>query len=361
MIAAVASVEEAREVVLGADRLLPVGAGTKPALSRCAESGVVGLDLSGLTGITSYDPAELTISARAGTPIAELEAELGVHGQQLPFDPILGDAGATIGGTVAAGVSGPGALGHGLVRDFVIGITVLDGAGRRITGGGRVVKNAAGFDLPKLMVGSAGRLGVIAEVCCKVFPRAEAQASAIFECDTAGEALRTAAALSRGPVALEALDIDPPGRLQARIGGDRAYLDARLRRLQDAAGAPSELPTDGASLWRAATELTWVPAGATVVAVGVSGADLARLEPELASLEVSRRHCLGAGLTLLAWPAGRDLDQLSRLLEGLGLGAIVLVGGPAPLPLIGATPGAALGRRVRAALDPERRFLELWP
>src|SRR5207249_11250784 len=125
----------------------------------------------GLRGISEYDPSECTFAALAGTPVREIAAALAERGQYLPFDPVLSEAGATLGGTVAAGLSGPGRFRFGGLRDFILGVRFVDGAGRLLRMGGKVVKNAAGFDLPKFFVGSLGRFGVLAEMTFKVFPR----------------------------------------------------------------------------------------------------------------------------------------------------------------------------------------------
>src|SRR5436190_11409249 len=114
-----------------------------------------------LSGMMEYDPAEFTFTALAGTPLAVVQKELAGNGQYLPFDPPLAAQGATLGGTVAAGLSGPGRLRYGGVRDFIVGVQWVDGSGTVIRGGGKVVKNAAGFDFPKLFTGSLGRLGIL--------------------------------------------------------------------------------------------------------------------------------------------------------------------------------------------------------
>jgi FAD/FMN-containing dehydrogenase len=132
------------------------------------------IGLGALTGLTAYDPAECVVTALAGTPVRHLADTLAAYGQYLPWDPPIAGDGATVGGMIASGLSGPGRYRYGGVRDFVIGARVVDGRGRLIASGGQVVKNAAGFLLHHALVGSAGRLGVIAEVSLKVFPRAEA-------------------------------------------------------------------------------------------------------------------------------------------------------------------------------------------
>ena len=164
------SIDAVCAAVRGHRCVLPSGGGTKPALSRLPE-GVVRLDLRGLSGMVEYEPGMNSHStALAGTPLSVIKAELAKHGQYLPFDPPLAAEGATLGGTVAAGLSGPGRLRYGGVRDFIVGVQWVDGSGELIRGGGKVVKNAAGFDFPKLFTGSMGRLGVLVEMTFKVFP-----------------------------------------------------------------------------------------------------------------------------------------------------------------------------------------------
>ena len=215
--------------------------GTKDALSSPGDD-MVALDLAAITGIVEYAPSEFTITALAGTPIAELAATLAEHGQYLPFDPILIDAGATLGGTIAAGVSriGPRPLRrHPRLHP---GRAVPRRRGTLVRGGGKVVKNAAGFDLPKLMVGSLGSMGIVVEATLKVFPRAEVTATGLVDhasldlavaCDApaAARAVRGRRARSRaaGPA------VDPPRRARA---GDRG---AARSRASDRGGRPVRL------------------------------------------------------------------------------------------------------------------------
>jgi glycolate oxidase FAD binding subunit len=164
------TVDELADAVRSYPRVLAVGAGTKPRLSLVAPD-VQRISTTKVTGIVDYEPSEFTFTARAGTPLREIEAVLAERGQYLPFDPPLAEAGATLGGTVAAGLSGAGSFRYGRLRDFILGVKFIDGDGRQLRLGGRVVKNAAGFDVPKFLVGSLGRLAVLAELTFKVFPR----------------------------------------------------------------------------------------------------------------------------------------------------------------------------------------------
>ena len=128
-------------------RVLAVGARTKPRLSQCDEN-VALISMRRLSGIVEYDPGEFTFTALAGTPLREIRDALAARGQYLPFDPPLVESGATIGGTVAAGLSGPGRFRYGGVRDFILAVQFADGTGQLLRGGAKVVKNAAGFDSP---------------------------------------------------------------------------------------------------------------------------------------------------------------------------------------------------------------------
>ncbi len=139
------------------------------------------LDIRPLAGITSYEPTELVVTARAGTLLADLESALDEHGQCLPFEPPRFASGGTLGGMVAAGLSGPARASAGSVRDHVLGVTLLNGNGEVLTFGGQVAKNVAGYDVSRLVVGSLGILGVICEVSLKVLPVSVATATLCFE------------------------------------------------------------------------------------------------------------------------------------------------------------------------------------
>jgi glycolate oxidase FAD binding subunit len=156
-----------------------VGGGSKDFYGRRVEGEV--LALAGHRGIISYAPSELVITARVGTPLSEIVAELAAHGQMLPFEPpTLGDR-ATLGGTVATGFAGPRRPFTGSVRDSVLGVTVLDGCGRRLRFGGQVFKNVAGFDAFRLMAGALGRLGVLLDVSLRIMPVPPAERLLAFE------------------------------------------------------------------------------------------------------------------------------------------------------------------------------------
>ncbi|HZQ71557.1 MAG TPA: glycolate oxidase subunit GlcE [Burkholderiales bacterium] len=138
------------------------------------------LDTAGYRGILTYEPTELVVTARCGTPLAELEAALAGQGQWLPFEPPHFGSGATVGGCVAAGLSGPARASAGALRDFVLGIRAIDGRARVLGFGGQVMKNVAGYDVSRLLAGSLGTLALIAEVSLKVLPRAPVERTLRF-------------------------------------------------------------------------------------------------------------------------------------------------------------------------------------
>ncbi|MFM2045466.1 MAG: glycolate oxidase, subunit glcE, partial [Pseudomonadota bacterium] len=155
------------------------GRGTKAGFGRPVQAAYT-LDLSRLTGIVSYEPEELVLVARPGTPLAEIRAALAARGQALAFEPPdlgplfgTGTDGGSIGGVVSTGLSGPRRIVAGAVRDHVLGVAAVSGRGELFRAGARVVKNVTGYDLPKLLTGAFGTLGVITEVTLKVLPAAE--------------------------------------------------------------------------------------------------------------------------------------------------------------------------------------------
>ena len=139
------------------------------------------LDTRAYAGIVSYDPTELVVTVRAGTPLAELEAVLGGEGQMLAFEPPHFGAAATVGGSIAAGLSGPRRAAAGSARDFVLGVKVMDGQGQVLNFGGQVMKNVAGYDVSRLLTGSLGTLGLLLEISLKVLPRPAAEATLRLE------------------------------------------------------------------------------------------------------------------------------------------------------------------------------------
>jgi glycolate oxidase FAD binding subunit len=187
------------------------------------------LEVTPLSGITCYEPTELVVTACAGTPLRDLEAALQEHGQCLPFEPPRFAPGGTVGGMVAAGLSGPARASVGSVRDHVLGITLLNGQGEILTFGGQVTKNVAGYDVSRLIVGSLGILGVICEVSLKVLPKSVAAETLSFEWDEA-RALETLRRWAAQPWPINA-SAWHAGLLRVRLAGARAAVEAACERL----------------------------------------------------------------------------------------------------------------------------------
>jgi glycolate oxidase FAD binding subunit len=248
------------------------GGGTKDFYAQSLEGEI--LDTTGLCGVTSYEPSELVVTALAGTPLAELEALLATQGQCLPFEPPhfgasatfslpSGGSAATVGGMVAAGLSGPARASSGAVRDFMLGVKFINGLGEELTFGGQVMKNVAGYDVSRLMAGSMGTLGVITEVSLKVLPVAPAQATLRFDASQA-QALQWLHAWGGQPLPLNAScwlheEGSDTGTLYLRLRGAVAAVQAACSTLCAQTGATLEEPAQVATDWMACRnqQLPW--------------------------------------------------------------------------------------------------------
>jgi glycolate oxidase FAD binding subunit len=230
------------------------------------------LDARAYSGIVEYDPAELVITARAGTPLADIEAALAERGQMLPFEPPHFGAGATLGGCVAAGLAGPRRPYTGSPRDFVLGVELMDGRAQVLQFGGRVMKNVAGYDVARLMAGSLGTLGLILSVSLKVLPRAVADATLSFECSQE-DALARFNQWAGMPLPLQG-SAWYRGMLSVRLAGARAAVEAAKLSLGGTLMSPSKADVfwhslrehthpfyapAGQALWRIAVPPTTVP------------------------------------------------------------------------------------------------------
>jgi glycolate oxidase FAD binding subunit len=218
------------------------------------------LSVTGLAGITLYEPGALTLVVRAGTPLAEVEAALAAEGQMLPFEPwdgraLSGANGApTVGGMVATNASGPRRIAAGACRDLMLGVRFVDGTGAVVKNGGRVMKNVTGLDLVRLMAGSHGTLGVLTEVAFKVLPRPETTATLVLDgldAETAGRAMRAAL----GTPCEVSGAAHAAGRTLLRLEGFEASVAHRARTLAAALaafGTPAVEAMDWAGLRDAA-------------------------------------------------------------------------------------------------------------
>ena len=161
------------------------------------------LDMSGHLGILNYEPTELVITVRAGTPLQDIENLLEENGQMLPFEPPAFTDNATIGGTIACNLSGPRRAYAGAARDFLLGCKIINGKGEILSFGGEVMKNVAGYDVSRLMAGAMGTLGIVLEVSLKVLPKPEVESTQLFQC-SAVEALEKIHDWSQTPLPLSA-------------------------------------------------------------------------------------------------------------------------------------------------------------
>lgn len=351
------SVAEVVDLVAKTPKVIAVGAGTKPVLSSIP-GGCAPITMRSLSGIVEYDPGELTFTALAGTPIEEIGAALARHGQYLPFDPPFARAGATLGGTIAAGLSGAGRQRYGGVRDFILGIRFISGLGEQVRGGGKVVKNAAGFDLPKLFVGSLGRLGILVEATFKVFPRPRAFATLCFASENISEALQLIENLKTGSFDFEAVEILPDqSAIAVRLGGPAESFAARMAAAERAACRPaSRLLNDAdAAFWQNLEPAIPASAGSILAKVPLTTTDIPAFDSALAAAGARRRYSAGGNVAWIEWNLG--FEALESALRGRGLSGLALAG-PAPRPMIGAIRGETFLSRVKAALDPNNRFPE---
>ncbi len=351
--------DEAGLAALIASREAPlriVGGGTRGMVAGNAEP----LSVAGLTGVTLYEPGAMTLVVRAGTALAEVERVLDAEGQRLAFEPadwrgLLGTSGApTIGGVVAGNISGPRRVAVGACRDFLLGVRFVDGRGRVIKNGGRVMKNVTGYDLVKLMAGSWGTLGVLTEVSFKVLAKPATEATLIRRGVTAAEGVAaltvglgtpydvTGAAWSGGAALL---------RIEGMAGSVTYRRDALARLL--GAGWDAAEGADSAALWRDVRDVTPFAGRAGVVwRVSVKPTDGPRVLAALGDPEAVLDW--GGGLCWLLMPEGADVRAA---LAPFGGHATRIRGhDPAPVFQPEPAPVAALSARLRAEFDPKGLF-----
>ena len=319
------------------------GGGTKDFLGRLTQAER--FDVSGHRGIVTCEPTELVLSARGGTPLAEVRAVLAEKGQMLAFEPPAFGEAATIGGAVAAGLSGPARPYAGAARDFVLGTRVLNGRGEALRFGGEVMKNVAGYDVSRLMTGALGTLGVLLEVSLKVLPRPARVCTLAFETG-AEEAVARCNAWAAKPLPITGAS-HHGGRLRVRLAGTAGGVAAAAEVIggealdREAVGGEAfwtalreqALPfftRDGPPLWRVS-----VPPGA-------------------AALEVAGDCLIDWGGALRWLRTGAPAAEVRAAAERAGGHATLFCGGdrtgavfhpPAPAVL-------ELHRRIKAAFDP---------
>jgi glycolate oxidase FAD binding subunit len=262
---------------------------------------------------------------------------------------------ATLGGCIASGISGPGRFRYGGLRDFIIGVKFIDGQGRLIHGGGKVVKNAAGFDFPKLMIGSYGRLGVLTEATFKVFPQPQTTLTAMVKMPLLTLALETLRSIARQGFDLDALELMPPGEVVIRIAGHAEALPPRLDAIRKATNLPwREMTRPGAAeMWRSLRQMEWVGGFMKRVRVPIKPTRVVELDEFLERHGVARLYSVGANVAWIAWPPALEINLLHQALFKMRLSGLQLDGSPVRL---GTNPAAAAERIVKTALDPLNKF-----
>ncbi len=377
--------QETAEVVRSAERVRIVGGGSKRPLVeiRGGDSEPTDLSTAALTGVIAYEPGEYTITAAAGTSVYEIEELLAENGQYLPFDPMRSRAGATLGGTVAAAAHGPGRMRFGGVRDFLLGVRMVDGTGTLVSGGGRVVKNAAGFDLPKLMVGSAGGLGVLVDLTFKVFPRPPEWCSLRVRSHEWGALVGVQRWLVERAYDFAGLELEKEGSgggvLWLRLAGLEGVARERVSRVTELLACDATLPELDVGLltgeeeerfWSRARELdsdsdSGRGATAAWIRAATRPSKVESLESALDEVGLAEcRRCWSAGaqsLWILLSPHQLShIETLDRLLAAQQVAGQVFMGAQGGRALGTARPGVGpanpFGERLLRALDPGGRF-----
>ena len=361
---------EVTEIVAAAgargDKVLVRGGGSKRAFGAPTPDVTI-LDMRGMSGIIEYDPPELVLTLHAGTSLAEVQALVAAQGQMLAFDPFeAGDgAGSTIGGVVAAAVAGPARLTRGATRDHVLGFEAVSGRGERFVAGGKVVKNVTGYDLPKLITGSWGRLAAITQLTLKVMPRPQMQSTLVLRGLTARNAVASMARALGAPVELSAAahlaDWHGESVTALRLDGFPPSVSARSRILAELFGDVGKLDTlgadDGDALWDAVRHVRPLPTERPLwrLVVPPSAApDIVAAVPDAAWM-----LDWAGGLIWLATEA--DPLTIRRLAEAGGGHAGLMRADAAMRAAVPAlhpqpAPVAALEARVRCAFDPAGVF-----
>lgn len=305
------------------------------------------LDISTYRGVVAYEPTELYITARAGTPLVEIEDLLAGQGQMLAFEPPHFGA-ATLGGCIASGLSGPRRMQVGAVRDFVLGVNLIDGAGQSLSFGGQVMKNVAGYDVSRLMAGSMGCLGVMTELTVKVLPRPSAEITLLFSCDQ-GQAIRLLNSWATQPLPISG-SFWSDGQLALRLSGAEAAVAAARQ------GLGGELLPQGVNFWQSVREQT-LPA--------FSGEALWRLALPSKTPPLSHPvQCAiewGAGLRWIAAHDDGDAGGIRKMAQEAGGHATLFRASEAMRCREGAfaplSPGLlALHRRLKKVFDPHGIF-----
>lgn len=345
------SIDDLHDIVAQYDTVLPVGNQTKRPLSANTDAALV--SLRKLSGVIEYEPSEYTVTAWAGTTLQEIASVLAERDQYLPFDPPLVRSGATIGGTVAAGLSGPGRFRFGGVRDFIIGASFQSGDGHEIHSGGKVVKNAAGFDLPKMMVGSLGRLGILTRLTFRVFPKPNATTTLTLRCKDLTDAIARIAAAAGHRWELDAIDYRPSTQtIQLRIAGPAKVNEAIAADIASRWPGEVQPDDDAASFWDSVTDLNFGP---IVAKVPVTASNLHQLQDFAATTHISA----AANVAWIGIDEDDGVKRLDNLLDQHTMNGLLVTGVVNRSPRIGSRKDTQTFKNLQRAINPAGKFLSL--
>lgn len=320
------------------------GGGSKAFLGNPRQGDPI--DVTGHTGITEYDPRELVLTARGGTPLKKIEAALAAQGQMLAFEPPHFGESATLGGTIACALSGPRRPYSGSARDFVLGCKLLNGRGEILSFGGQVMKNVAGYDVSRLMAGAQGTLGILLEVSLKVLPRPAASITVIRECSPS-EAIESMSTQLCKPLPVDGACYHGEYCYVRLSGSAQAVREARTK-------IPGDVLPDGEKFWHELREhqlpFFWHSEKSTLYRVVV--------KPATPALSIEGNWLLDWGGAQRWLYSDEDLASIRHRVELAGGHVTVFRGGnraveifqPLPEPLL------AIHQRLKASFDPTEIF-----
>lgn len=320
-------------------RLRIIGGATKDFYGRQIDGAV--LNISTYSGIVEYEPAELVITARAGTRLCDIEDTLGEANQMLAFEPPSFGSESTLGGVVAAGLAGPRRPFAGALRDAVLGVKLMPSNGDALSFGGQVMKNVAGYDVARLMAGSMGTLGVLLEVSLRVAPRPNTESTLVWETNEA-HAHQRMLALARRPLPITAMAYD--GKyFRVRLAGHASAVEEAERELSPDSVQPNEF---------------WNELNSQRLAFFHSELPLWRLSVAPASVLDLSGECLWDWGGAVRWLLSNEVpDTIRASVRAVGGHATLFRNGEIDAPFMPlAAPNLALHRQIKAVFDPNGIF-----
>jgi len=377
LVARPASTAEVSEVLRAAAghglTVVPRGRGTKMTWGRPPEQADVVVDLSRMSAVLDHAAGDLIVKTEAGTLLSDVQETVGSAGQRLSLDESV--PGSSIGGVLATNLSGPGRVAVGTARDLLLGVTVVRADGVVARAGGRVVKNVAGYDLGKLVIGSFGTLVVVTEAVFRLHPVAQARRYVTVPFGTAADADRLVQSVMHAQVVPAAVEVEWPadgtGTVGVLLEGTAAGVEARAATTRGLLGAGAEATEEPPAGWGV---LPWLQGDQGAVGLKLTSA-LSGLAPVLsaatraaadAGLPLTLRGSGGAGVLYGALPADAPVEAVSGVVDRSRTactehgGALVVLDGPAEVKAAmdtwGPVPAIDLMRRVKEQFDPERRL-----